>query len=170
MAQLAGGTQWACAELAIENNPAADTGAQREEDEVAREAAVSVIELAESSHAGVIQEVDIATETLPQDFGDGDPAPLRSQVGKEVRDAGGEVGQAGYAHAQRLGRSEFSYQSGDARQNGIGTEVGPGRDAALSENRAVGFTNGGLDVGAAEIDAAYRHGLSKLNISGQLIA
>ena len=43
MAQLAGGTQWACAELAIENNPAADTGAQREEDEVAREAAVSFL-------------------------------------------------------------------------------------------------------------------------------
>lgn len=77
MADLASGTERACAELAIENDPAADTGTQGEEDEVARESAVSIVELAQRSHAGVIPQVDIATETLPQDFGYGDPSPLR---------------------------------------------------------------------------------------------
>ena len=142
---------------AVEDDAAADAGAQGEEDEGVAPAAGAHAGLGQGCHVGVVVQFDADAQTLRQESLERNVMPV--QVGRENDEAfgGGDTGDA-YAHAcevvprEALAGQETVDLVGNPVRHTFRPGCGLGGPTVLNVDFPCGGHKGGLDKGSAQID------------------
>src|SRR6478735_1089253 len=142
----------AAVDLTVQHQPAADTGADGDQQQVLGVVAGAVHELAPRRGVGVVLDHDRELDALLELALEVLVAP--GDVRCEEHHRALLVDVAGRTHADRLDRvpgAELGHQAGDRLLDGLG--VGRGRlDAELLDDRAVLVDDTAGDLGAADVD------------------
>jgi hypothetical protein len=134
---------------ATADQPAADPGAEGEEQRVGLAGGRAEGQLGEAERTGVVEDVDGYAGGAGQRLTEREAGPVAGKVGQESRHAGGPVGVPGYAETDR-GRRMLGGDAGERGDDRVA--VGWGGAATAADDPAAGEHHPG-DGGPAEVDA-----------------